>query len=224
MRRQEITEELRLLGQEADRCVHQKTQLTQQLAGLRARKEAYQYVLDTAWSSLDVEGVEERIRQVKDQQAQELAGNEVLSALQARQDALGKALETAQKTQHLAENELEKLNERHRHLVERQDEVGEEIDRIEAAQTTALSAEQAAELDARWGALAECRDFDRFGANITGLRERLAEQAAGERTRAQTVRAALTQIFESFNARWPDPNRGTTPASYSAFAAILEHI
>lgn len=224
VRRQEITQELHALDQRADRYAHQKTQLTEQLAGLRARKEAYQYVLDTAWSSLDVEGVQERIRQVKDQQAQELAGNDVLRALQAQKDALGQALESAQKTQHLAENELEKLNERHRQLVERQDEVGDEIDRIEAAQTTPLSAGQAAELDARWGGLSECRDFDRFGTNITGLRERLAEQSAGERTRAQTVRAALTQIFESFNARWPDPNRGTTPASYSAFALILEHI
>lgn len=174
VRGQEITEELPALGQEAECSAYEKTRLTPSSGPgcERARRP-----ISTSWTRC---GPPSRWRrwstgsgQVKEQQAQELTGSQWLGASGGGSRNWRRSWRSCRRPQGLAGNELDRLHRGHGTPVERQEVRGEEIARIEAAQTTQRSPGQAVDPDARWGALAEPAVLERFLISIRGPREGL---------------------------------------------------
>jgi len=64
-------------------------------------------------------------------------------------------------------------------------------------------------------------DFDR---SLPKLRARLAERTLRAREKAAGATTTLIGIFEQFQSRWPDPNRGVGVDSYPEYRDILDKI
>ena len=63
----------------------------------------------------------------------------------------------------------------------------------------------------------QAEEFHRLARNIV-------VKIPATRTGLEALRAQLEGIFERFNDRWPDPNRGTAVSSYPEYAEILDGI
>lgn len=204
-----------------------------QRAGLRAREEAYQYVLDTVWSSLEVEEVEHRIRAGEGATGPGAGGQSVAGRPGGGPSSRNwrRSWRSCRRPQGLAGNELDRLSRRHGTPVERQEEGGEEIARIEAAQTTQQSPGQAVDPDARWGALAEPAVLERFLISIRGPREGLGRavgRGAHEGPHQSGDAGADRGVLQRPLTR-PPPGSHTgllqcLPVPSSAFASVLEHL
>ena len=71
------------------------------------------------------------------------------------------------------------------------------------------------------GSLDSLADFDR---SLPKLRARLADRTSTAREKADGATATLVGIFEQFQSRWPDPNRGVGIDSYPEYRDILGKI
>ncbi|MDB5145936.1 MAG: hypothetical protein JWQ66_4651 [Mucilaginibacter sp.] len=109
-------------------------------------------------------------------------------------------------------------------LVDREDGINSDIDRIERERSTSLPEEDSAGLDVEFAAVGDQSDLKSFDAGIKRLRERLIAQARQERDNAQKARESLERIFQAFQGRWSDPNLGESMASYPAYRDILDNI
>ena len=122
------------------------------------------------------------------------------------------------------EGSLDAVEEEYAQLCEQQDETTLAIDRIDADGTVTLLDDQADYLDTVFievGSLDSLADFDR---SLPKLRSRLADRASRAREKAAGATATLVGIFEQFQSRWPDPNRGVGIDSYPEYRDILDKI
>jgi uncharacterized protein YPO0396 len=67
-------------------------------------------------------------------------------------------------------------------------------------------------------------DLDALPGNIIRLRNRLADIVRNAREQAKRAADSMTQIFEDYQGRWPDPNLGVAVESYSGYRDILDRI
>ncbi|MCU1425972.1 MAG: hypothetical protein JWM51_2263, partial [Microbacteriaceae bacterium] len=220
----EIDEELATLAAKANAFARLSSDAGSRIAALRREKEAHRFVLDTVWSSIDVDGAEVRISDKQAERERLLAGSDVLRALQAEEHRLSAELEAAQKHRHAVELDESVLADTHAAIVDRQDAVTDELARIDAEDEVELSPTHAEHLDAQFSAVGEPGDRAGFDNGVARLRDRLIEQSAQDRRNAQSAQSALTGIFATFQDRWPDPNIGVAMDSYSSYRDILDAV
>ncbi len=194
------------------------------LADLRYRRTAHQFVRDTLWAGIDVAGAEARIADKSTERERVLAGSDVLRALKDEEQLLNGQLDHAQKQRHDAEGVASGLSSVLGDLVETQDAVADNLDRIEQAQTVSLTAEHAAHLSAQFAAVTDADDLEAFAGGVKRLRERLTEQSRQDRDNAVAARNTMLGIFENFQSRWPDPNIGVGLDSFTSYRDILDAV
>ncbi|PRY70626.1 uncharacterized protein YPO0396 [Glaciihabitans tibetensis] len=230
----EIATELDALAARATELAGRAAVVGTQIAELRQKKDAHQFVLDTVWATIDVDDAQLRIDQKRAEWDRVLAGSDVLRALKDEEERLAGELEEAQKRKHSTERDAAALSTEQAALVDRQDAVSRELSRIERDTSAEpseaelseqqLTDEQAEHLNAHFAAVSEVNDLAAFGAGLVRLRERLTEQSQQDRQKAQSARDSLVSIFVTFQDRWPDPNIGVSLDSYSSYRDILDAV
>ncbi|MFI6883870.1 ATP-binding protein [Streptosporangium canum] len=191
---------------------------------LHGSKTAYQFVLDTDWRVIDVAGVEAKIEKKKTEHERILADSDILRALQSEEERKSKEQEEAQRKKHLAEQEVNHLDVSYEKLVDHEDRVNTDIDRIEREHSTSLREELSNRLDREFANVGDRSDLAGFPDAVKRLRARLVSQSKHERENAQKARESLERVFQAFQGRWPDPNLGQSIASYRAYRDILDNI
>jgi uncharacterized protein YPO0396 len=197
---------------------------TAQLQGLR---DAYRAVRNYAWTDVDTAAIEQRIGELEDRRTRILTSDDRLRALQNTIDHLKEQVDQARQRKYRAEARVEKLNDEHRRLAEREDEVAAQLDAYDAHGRIELTQAQDERLEQEFSAAVGPGDPDSltdFGINLARLRERL--NAALKAANEELERAAdeLVRIFNSYQLKWEDPNLGTSVASYPDYAAVLDNI
>ncbi|TFC81584.1 hypothetical protein E3T23_06275 [Cryobacterium cheniae] len=222
----DIDEELARLRLEADTLAREASGHGANLADLRARRAAHQFIVDVAWPAIDVQAADARITDKQAERERVLADSDVLRALKDEEERLAAELEVAQKQKHATEGTMHALRTEQGRIVDRQDAVSGRLDRIDAdpAAALSLSEEHATHLDAQFAAVADQHDLEAFDGAVRRLRERLTEQSSQDRDSAAGARNTLVGIFETFQSRWPDPNIGVSLDSYTSYRDILDAV
>jgi uncharacterized protein YPO0396 len=220
----EITEELAALKASADSLAQQASAKADQIISLRRLKDAHQHLIDTVWTTIDVAGAQSKIDAKGAERERLLANSDVLRGLQDEEARLTAELEAAQKLKHDTERDAGLLGDEHAAIVDRQDSVNDALERIQADDTVTLTDEHSGHLAVQFAAVSDSADLATFANGVKRLRERLTEQSAQDRDTAQSARATLIGIFETFQSRWPDPNIGVGMESYSSYNDILDAV
>lgn len=193
-------------------------------ANLHRRRSAYEAAQTFTWEDVDVEGVRDRIRDLERERAQILAADDRLRALEAHITALSSRREQARDERVGLERDKKDLDDAHGDLATRQDDVNDEVDRIEDEDQVELDEAATARLDAEFAAAAHPGDPSNpvdFGANLGRLQQRLSAAVDGARDEVRRAQEDLERIFAAYQLKWEDPNLGRTVASYSDYAAVL---
>lgn len=223
-RQDEIEQELAQLTVSVEQLGSQAHTLAAELAALRARRDASQSVADAVWALLDVDTAEAARAGKNAELERVLANSDVLRALQEEEQRLEAELEAAQTQRFEAERAARVLASAQSELVDREDAVNAQLERIADEETVTLSEEQTALLDAEFEAVGDPDDLESFAAGLKRLRERLTEQSSSERERAVQAAGAMRSIFESYQRAWPDPTIGTGLDSFESYRDILDSV
>ena len=215
---QEIRDELQDVVARQEELASQIRDLDHRTAELGEQVAAHQVVLATTWTSIDVATVEAELVDLKSRHAELVGNSDVLAALQQRLDDLLARQEVARTGYHRAWDALEAARGEHGEIVERSDAVADAIEDL--ADQVELSDDDEEHLDAALGAAS----WRSFTDQARDLGRRLRVESATESQRAQRLGEQLQGLFERFNDRWPDPNRGVSPVAYPEYAAILDGI
>ncbi len=220
----DIVVELAALGREADAAAERASAVSEQLVGLRDKKTAHQHILDTDWSAIDVAAAAAHSADTKSEQERMLAGSDILRALSDEEVRLSRELDAAQKLKHATDQSAAQLAEEQGDIVDAQDTVNNRLDQIEQGEGLTLSNEHSAHLSEQFAHVTDQNDLAAFPAGLKRLRERLIAQSAQDRTTAARDRATMVGIFETYQARWPDPNIGVALESITSYTDILDAI
>lgn len=220
----EIETEIEALAIKLGQLGRQGAELEQQMRTLYQHQQAHQHIIDTDWASIDLATVEEQIRKRERERDRILAASDVLRVLQDEYKHLEREREEASRNKFRAEQRQKELNDLHSKLAQRQDTVDRELDRIDDDATTTLSPAQAEHLDVVFVKVGNVEDLDAFRSNVSRLKSRLAEASREARDNANKATEALCGIFETYQARWEDPNLGTGIDSYTGYREILDNI
>ncbi|TFC25098.1 hypothetical protein E3O25_13915 [Cryobacterium sp. TMT1-3] len=220
----DIAAELSAQALVADAAAGRASAIAEQLGELRGRQAAHQHILDTDWSSIDVAAAAARILAKQSEQERMLAGSDILRALSDEEGRFLLELDAAQKLKHLTEQTGAALGDEQGALVDAQDTVTDRLEQIERGATLTLSEEHSAHLSEQFALVTDQNDLAGFPGGLKRLRERLIAQSAQDRGLAARDRATMIGIFESYQARWPDPNIGVALESVTSYTDILDAI
>lgn len=198
--------------------------LEDQIATARRRAEAYRTVMATEWESIDVARVEAEIANLERQRESLLEKSDILAELQRKHAEVTARLETARKESVLSDKRFKDLNEVWSAMVERQDSVSRDRETMERSGTVVLSEEDDQHLTDLFEAQEPGVDHMHLRSAAERLRSTLRQESGRERDKARDRAAQLTGVFERYNDRWPDPNRGSSVEEYPTFAAIYDEI
>lgn len=220
----EITEEISDLEATLSLLAGQAGALGTELAKLRGCRDAYHFILDTVWSTIDLAGVDTEIEAKKAEQQRILASSDILRDLKEQEERLSTEHTDVVRTKNLAEKDIKDLDVEHGKFVDRQDVVSDEAERIERDQSVSLPDEHSALLDGEFAAVSNEGDLAGFKYGVERLRKRLIEQGRQARESAKRANESLVRVFQAFQARWPDPNLGVAMSSYGGYRDILDDI
>ncbi|HEU4514968.1 MAG TPA: SbcC/MukB-like Walker B domain-containing protein [Nocardioidaceae bacterium] len=202
-------------------------QVESALRQLDRRRGAYDALLSHGFDDIDVTSCDARVADLERRRDEILSADDRLSALEQQIAALGSRLEDTRRTRFQLDERKARLDAEHGELVEAEDQVNDELDRIERAGGVALSTDQMERLDREFVAAAapdDPEDLDRFHENSGRLQVRLNEGAATAQLEIEQVERELAGTFRTYQLQWEDPNLGTSAESYPDFARILAEI
>jgi uncharacterized protein YPO0396 len=223
----EIDEDLRRVDADLAALDTQKDKLDWQIATLDQSRRAYETVQNYQWHDIDVAGSDERIAVLDKRRQEILSADDRLQALQTQIDLLEGRLRDVQEARFSLKKRTTELNEEHRTLATRQDEVTNDLDRIERTTRVVLDEHQRVRLDQEFTAAVAPGDPSRLpdlGVNLARLHQRLRRTMDQARAEVDRAAAELEQIFAAYQLTWDDPNLGRSAASYPDYARILDNI
>src|SRR5690606_6270382 len=115
----------------------------------------------------------------------------------------------------------------HAEMVEAEDQVNDELERMERAGGVVLSGEQRQRLDEEMAAACAPEDPDdlaRFHENAGRLHARLHAEVAQSEVEVEHVDRELAAIFRAYQLQWEDPNLGAGADSCADYTRILDEI
>jgi uncharacterized protein YPO0396 len=220
----EINAEIGELDTSLGDLLRREAALDKQAEHLHQLEGAHKWVQATAWADIDVDTSQALLTGKQSELARLLEANDILAAMDKEHSRLQKELSEAQAEAVRAKDRLDAVEIEYAQLCERQDETTLAIDRIDAGGTVTLTDGQRDFIDMVLmdvGSLDSLADFDR---SLPKLRARLAERTSRAREKAAGATVTLVGIFEQFQSRWPDPNRGVGVDSYPEYRDILDKI
>ncbi|MDO5067768.1 MAG: ATP-binding protein [Propionibacteriaceae bacterium] len=220
----ELEERLRQLVVRRTGLAQEMAELQESDQRLRREEAAYATVLATSWEGIDLAVIDAELAELRSRHEALLANSDVLTELNGSLTALTAKLEEQRHDHHQAKLLLEGFRAEQGEIVDRQDAVAIELEALEEAGVVRLEDEDQEYLDR---ALAEGRGevtWQGFRDALRELGRRLRSEFGTEAARAEMLQGQLRSIFERFNDRWPDPNRGVGVESYRDYAEILDGI
>ncbi|HUZ51919.1 MAG TPA: SbcC/MukB-like Walker B domain-containing protein [Streptosporangiaceae bacterium] len=220
----EINTEIGELDASLGDLLRRERELGEQAQQLHQLEGAHKWVQATEWADIDVGSARAHLTTKQGELSRLLAASDVLAALDAEHSRLEEQLSGAQAESVRAKDALDTVEDEYAQLCDQQDETTLTIDRIDADGTVTLLDDQADYLDTAFvevGSLDSLADFDR---SLPKLRARLGERTSRAREKAAGATTTLVGIFEQFQSRWPDPNRGVGVDSYPEYRDILDKI
>lgn len=189
---------------------------------LMAQKAAWEHVSRSQWDDLDEAGVNAEIEATEQDRAELVSSGEDLESLTDLRDRLTTDRDEIVSALKLAEKDFEDHDQRWNRYIGQQDEMGADLETLEADFADTLTAEQSIDLDTvltGTGWDGNLLTFDRnLGLVRTALNER--RQRASDTVTSSTN--ALTSRFERFQDTWPDNNRGASLLSYDDYLTIYD--
>ncbi|CRK61950.1 FIG007317: Chromosome segregation protein SMC-like [Alloactinosynnema sp. L-07] len=223
----DIDQQLAGLEVEIEALDTRRIEIEEERAALVQTSRAYDEVQRVAWGDIDVASVERRISELEDRRSTILNANDSLRALEEHIKHVNSRLEAARERRFGLQDRGKALDKCHQSLVERQDKVSSELNRIENEQKVILDNEQTNRLDKEFAEAAapgDPEDLDQFFTNLGQLRKRLNSAVAGARADVERTETDLERIFQAYQRLWEDPNLGVSEASYPDYARILDNI
>jgi uncharacterized protein YPO0396 len=220
----EITAEVSELDAPLGDLKRRERELDEQAKRLHLLESAHKWVQATEWADIDIVTAENLLASKKSELSRLLAADDVLAALDDEHSRLEFDQSEAHTELTRANDALQKVENEYAELCDQQDQTTLALDRINADGMVILFDDQADYLDATFvevGSLDSLADFDR---SVPKLRARLADRTSTAREKATGATASLTGIFDQFQSRWPDPNRGVGIDSYREYRDILDKI
>jgi uncharacterized protein YPO0396 len=220
----EISDEIRELDTFLGALLRREADLSEQAQQLHRLEGAHKWVLATEWADIDVDGRRAQLASKQDVLHRLLQASDVLAALDEERSRIAEGLGEANAEHTRAWDQLSAIEDEYTELCVQEDQTTLEIDRIDADGTVTVTEDQREYLDTVLqdvGSLESLADFDR---SLPKLRSRLAEKSFRARNEAGAATTTLVEIFEQFQSRWPDPNRGTGIDSYPEYRDILDKI
>ena len=194
---------------------------------LDQRRAAYDAVRGHGFDDLDVASCEARIADLERRRDEILSTDDRLNTLEQHIVTLEGQLEEARRGRYQLGEEKARLDAEHGELVEDEDQVTDELERIERAGRVALDEDQAVRLDEEFAAAAapdDPTDLARFHENAGRLQARLNAAVSSAQVEVEHADRELGGIFRAYQLQWEDPNLGTGADSYPDFARILTDI
>ncbi|MEX0426989.1 ATP-binding protein [Nocardioides sp. DS6] len=197
-----------------------------QLRVLEATRAAYDAITQVAFEDLDVAASTARIEALEARRDEILSADDRLATLETQIADLERQLQAAGEQRYALGAREKELNTEHGLLVDDEDQVNDELERIEAGRVV-LSEEQSVRIDEEFAAAVAPGDpesLDQFHANSARLQARLTEAARHLSDEVEQVDRDLSAIFRSYLFTWEDPNLSASPEAYPDFARILGEI
>ncbi|GAA2145040.1 ATP-binding protein [Nocardioides koreensis] len=194
---------------------------------LDQRRVAYDAVRGHGFDDLDVASCDSRIADLERRREEILTADDQLNTLEQHIADLETQLDEARRHRFQLDELKVRLDTEHGELVESEDQVNDELERIERSGRVALAEEQAARLDEEFAAAAapdDPEDLARFHENAGRLHARLNAAVSTAQVEVENVDRELAGIFRAYQLQWADPNLGTGVESYPDFARILSDI
>ena len=194
---------------------------------LDQRRAAYDAVRSHGFDDLDVASCEARIADLERRRGEILSADDRLNTLEQHMAALEAQLEEARRNRYQLDELKARLDAEHGELVEAEDQVNDELDRIERSGRVVLDEDPARRLDEEFTAAAEPddpEDLARFHENAGRLQVRLNAAVSSTQVEVEHVESELSAVFRAYQLQWEDPNLGTSAESYPDFARILTDI
>ena len=220
----QIERNLSELDTELGRLGREEKQLTELRKGLYGQREAHQFVSDTEWAAVDVAGIGSQITSRQERLEAILQSSDILRHLEDEQTRVKGELDGARSEKFGADAAKRTLDAEHANLLSRQDNAGRDHERIRSAVAVRVTDAQDTYLTGLFASVGNPEDLSAFTGNVTRLRNRLAETARTARDQAKRDADSMTQIFEDYQGRWPNPNLGTAIESYNGYRDILDKI
>ncbi|NHC15089.1 ATP-binding protein [Motilibacter deserti] len=220
----EIDAEIAELDEQLGTLLAQERGLEEASKRLRRLESAHRWLLATEWPDIDVAGVQAQLAAKQDELGRILAADDVLAALAAQHARIEARLSDAEAEAVRAKDLLHAADAEYERLCEEQDATTREVDRVAADGVVTLTEEQQGYLDALLLEVGSLDTIGEFEKGLPKLRGRLSERTAHARERGAAATATLVGIFEQFQSRWPDPNRGVGIDSYADYREILDKI
>ena len=187
---------------------------------------AYEVVSGIEWARIDVETPAREVERLRGVLAELEKNDDLVAALKTQlataEEALEEAVEDVVKAKQ-AKKDAEGLLEA---TIERKDDVGRAIDRLNAAGVE-LSDEHAAWLEEEFQAAvapANPESAALFDENLARLRNRLTAGHSSSLGQVAERRTRLESIFATFDESWHEVNRGTTLESYRDYDNLLTQL
>ena len=194
---------------------------------LDQRRAAAAAVLSHVFDDVDVASCEERIAELERRREEILTADDRLGALEQQVADLEDRLEEARRRRYQLDEQKARLVAEHGELVESEDLVHDELERIDRSGDATLTEEQVRRLDEEFAAAAapdDPADLARFHESAGRLQARLSAAVSGAQAEVEQADRELTGVFRAYQLQWEDPNLGTDAGSYADFARILSDI
>jgi uncharacterized protein YPO0396 len=194
---------------------------------LDLRRVAFDAVRGQGFDDLDVATCDGRIADLERRRDEILTADDRLNTLEQHIAALEGQLDEARRHRFQLDELKTRLDAEHGELVEAEDQVNDELDRIEQSGRVELAEQQADRLDQEFAAAAapdDPADLARFHENAGRLQARLNAAVSTAQVEVEHVDRELAGIFRAYQLQWDDPNLGTGVEAYPDFARILTDI
>ncbi|KUI02634.1 SbcC/MukB-like Walker B domain-containing protein [Mycobacterium sp. IS-3022] len=185
-----------------------------QLAELAELELAYQEVLRTDWTDIDVAAVERKIQSNEEQQQQILAATNILAALRRQKDAIDKDLNTARSRKFGHESRRDELAKKIETFSAEHTVVAEDLARQLALGAISLTDDQKELLTVLLADEYTGDAVEFLGKAIDRVHNRLTERGDHEADRERQARQAIEKAFHTFQSRWRQYDWGTDIESY----------
>ncbi len=159
----EIDDELVSVEESLDALDERLQQVEDVTRLLDRRRSAYDAVRSHGFDDLDVASCDERIVDLERRREEILGSDDGLNTLEQQITALGQQLEEARRHRYQLDEQKVRLDTEHGELVESEDQVNDELERIERSGRVVLSEEQMGRLDEEFAAAAAPDDPEDLG-------------------------------------------------------------
>ncbi|HEY4616245.1 MAG TPA: ATP-binding protein, partial [Citricoccus sp.] len=223
-RLEDIAAEVAQVEEEITAVERDRRALDERISGHTVRRQAYEHVLRTSWASLDLDGAQRRVGDLRAERQALLEHSDVLTELKRRHDQVAADLEAAQEERVRSKDRVRDATAAWERIVERQDAVSDVLDPLERSGAARLSGEDEAWLTEQWTAGWPAVGLSMFQDALNLFRKQLADELGNARDIAESKASELEQVFARFQDKWPDVNRGTSVEAYPEYASIYQGI